>query len=384
MDPIGKSFEEIETPALLLDLDNFQWNIDKMFKWAKEKGVNVRPHAKTFKAAAICNKLLEAGAIGLMTQKLGEAEALLHAGLLYGDKNILISQEISDPAKTEKLVGMNVAMGEGKVMNAIENVEEAERLSRAALKWGIKQHVVIEMSQGRCGTPPGRPTVDLAKKVVSLKGLKFRGIYGYEGPVDKGVALPRNKLTVDTANMIREAGMEVEIVSAASTGTFEVTGKYSGITEIEPGSFVFGVGPEGTGYGWGTYNEVYFKPSLTVLTQIIGANYTDRVVTDAGLKVMSAGWYIASHYDKDNANKPVLIKVNGELVDFESVSLSEEHGTVQFKEGNETRKKLKWGDKIEFVPSHCCTTLAQHEKIYVVKGGKLAAVWPITAKFKYY
>lgn len=371
---IGESIEEIETPALLLDLDKFQWNIDKMFKFARELGVNVRPHAKTFKAAAICNKLLDAGAVGLMTQKLGEAEALLNVGVLYGDKNLLISQELAEPSKVEKLVGMNVAIGEGKVLAAIDNVEGAELLSKAALSWGIKQHVIIEMTHGRCGVAPGKPTVDLAKKVVSLKGLKFRGIYGYEGPVNREIALQRNKLTVDTANMIRGEGIEVEIVSAGSTGTYEVTGTYPGITEIQPGSFVFGVGPEGTGYGWRTVNDVYFKSSLSVLTQIIGCNFPDRVVTDAGSKVMSG----------TRTQPPVLVRIDGEIIDCERVSLSEEHGTVRFKEGGKVRKRLKWGQKIEFIPSHCCTCVNQHDNIFVVKDGKLAAVWPITARGKYY
>ncbi len=372
MYPIGKSVEEIETPALLLDLDKFQWNIDKMFKFAKEAGVNVRPHAKTFKAAAICNKLLEAGAIGLMTQKLGEAEALLNAGVLYGDKNLLVSQEFADPAKIEGLVGMNVAMGEGKVLTTIENAEEAELLSKAALSWGIKQHVVIEMSHGRCGTVPGKQTVELAKRVLSLKGLRFRGIYGYENPVDRELALERNKLTVETANMIRRAGIEVEIVSAGATGTYEVTGAYPGITEIQPGSFVFGVGTEGTGYGFKTMNNVYFKASLSVLTQIIGSNFPDRVVTDAGLKVMSEGF------------GPPLVRVNGEIIKCEEVRLSEEHGTVRFKQGSAERKMFKWGQKIEFMPSHCCTCVNQHDNIFVVKDGRLAAVWPITARGKYH
>ena len=128
MNPIGKSFYELETPALLLDLDKFEWNIEKMFKFAKNAGVEVRPHAKTFKTAAICNKLIEAGALGIMTQKLSEAEVLLNSGILYGEKNILISQEISDPRKIEKLVGLSVAMGEGKVLTAIENVEEQSGL----------------------------------------------------------------------------------------------------------------------------------------------------------------------------------------------------------------------------------------------------------------
>jgi 3-hydroxy-D-aspartate aldolase len=371
MYPIGKSLQEIETPALLLDLDKFQWNIDKMFTFARKAGVNVRPHAKTFKAAAICSKLLDAGAIGLMTQKLSEAETLLHAGVLHGEKNILISQEFADPVKIEKLVGMNVAMGEGKVLTAVENAEEAELLSKAALRWGIKQHVIIEMTQGRCGVAPGKPTVDLTRKVTSLKGLTFRGIYGYEGPVDREIATQRNKLTVDTANMIRKAGIEVEIVSAGSTGTYRVTGTYPGITEIEPGSFVFGVGPEGTGYGFKTVNDVSFKSSLSVLTQIIGDNFSDRVVTDAGLKAMSSG------FDTPH------VRVDEEFVECEGVRLSEEHGTVRFAEGSAVRKRLKWGQKIEFIPSHCCTCVNQHDIIYVVKEGKLAAVWPVTTRGKY-
>ncbi len=99
----------------------------------------------------------------------------------------------------------------------------------------------------------------------------------------------RNKQTVATADAIRAAGIEVEIVSAGSTATYQVTGTYPGITEIEPGSFVFGAGKEGSGYGWETINDVYFKNSLTVLTQIISDNFENRVVTDAGAKVMSGG-----------------------------------------------------------------------------------------------
>ena len=371
---IGQPVEEIPTPALLLDLDKFQWNIDKMFKFSKRTGVNIRPHAKTFKAATICSKLLDAGANGIMIQKLGEAEVLLNSGILYGDKNLLISQEIADPKKIERLVAMNVAMGEGKVITSIENEAEANLLSDSAEKWRVKQHVLIEITHGRCGISPGQPAVELAKKVSTNKNLVFGGIYGYEGPVPKETALERNKLTVDTAEMIRKEGIPVEIVSAGSTGTYEVTGSYPGITEIEPGSFVFGVGSEGTGYGWSSVNDVYFKPSLTVLTQVIGANFSNRVVTDAGVKVMSGA----------RALPVVMVKVNGEPIEFERVGLSEEHGTIRFKEKSNVRENIHWGQKIEFVPNHCCTTVNQHDNIIAVKDDRVAAIWPVTARGKYY
>ncbi|MBE0632967.1 alanine racemase [Candidatus Bathyarchaeota archaeon] len=375
MSIIGKPVEEIQTPALLLDLDKFQWNIDKMFKFAREAKVNVRPHSKTFKAAAICNKLIEAGACGVMTQKLSEAEVLLNSGILYGDKNILISQEISDPEKLERLVGMTVAMGEGKVITSLDNLQEAEMISRIAERWGVKQDVLIEVTHGRCGVSPGEDAVRMAKRIVKLPGLNFRGIYGYENPVPRETALERNKQTVATANAIRAAGIEVEIVSAGSTATYQVTGTYQGITEIEPGSFVFGAGKEGSGYGWETINDVYFKNSLTVLTQVISDNFENRVVTDAGAKVMSGG--------HEGVEPVVLVQADGEYLEFERVGLSEEHGTIYFKEGDPNRKKLRWGQKLEFTPNHCCTTVNQHDEIVVVKDGVVCSVWPITARGRY-
>jgi D-serine deaminase-like pyridoxal phosphate-dependent protein len=375
MSIIGKPVEEIPTPALILDLEKFQWNLDKMFKFARKAKVNVRPHAKTFKAAAICNKLIEAGACGIMTQKLSEAEVLLNSGILYGDKNILISQEISDPTKLERLVGMTVAMGEGKVLTSLDNLQEAEMISRIAERWDVKQDVIIEITHGRCGVSPGEEAVKMAKRIVKLPGLRFRGIYGYENPVPRETALERNKLTVDTAEAIRAAGIEVEIVSAGSTATFEVTGTYPGITEIEPGSFVFGAGKEGSGYGWETINDVYFKNSLTVLTQVISDNFQNRVVTDAGAKVMSGG--------HEGVEPVVLVQADGEYLDFEKVGLSEEHGTIYFKEGDPNRRKLRWGQKIQFTPNHCCTTVNQHDEIVVVKDGYVCAVWPITARGQY-
>jgi len=375
MSIVGRPVDEVPTPALLLDLDKFNWNIKKMFDFARKAKVQVRPHSKTFKAAAICNRLIEAGANGVMTQKLSEAEALLHSGIIYGKKTILISQEIADPGKLETLVGFNVAMGEGKVITSLDSLQEAEMISRVAERWGVKQHAIIEVTHGRCGVAPGTPAVDMAKRIVKLKGIEFRGIYGYENPVPRETALERNKQTVTTANMIRDAGIPCEIVSAGSTATYEVTGTYSGITEIEPGSFVFGAGKEGSGYGWETINDAYFKSSLTVLTQIISDNFQNRVVTDAGLKVMSGG-----HADVIPA---ALVKVDGEYIDFEKIGFSEEHGTVYFKEGDETRRRLRWGQKIEFVPNHCCTTVAQHDEIHVVKDGRVAAVWPVTTRGKY-
>ena len=375
MSLVGLSVDEVPTPALLLDLEKFEWNIEKMFSFARGVGVGVRPHAKTFKAAAICNRLIAEGAVGVMTQKLSEAEVLLHSGILYGDKNIMMSQELADPRKVERLVGLGVAMGEGKLITSVDYARETDMLNEVALRWGVKQHVVIEVSHGRCGTAPGEPAVELAKHIARLPGLVFRGIYGYENTVKREIALERDKLTVDTAEAIRAAGISVEIVSAGSTDTYEVTASYPGITEIQPGSFVFGVGPEGSGYGWGSNNDVYFKSSLTVLSTVIGANFQDRVELDAGTKALSGG--------NPRAVPPVLANVDGDAIHFDRAALSEEHCTLYFGEKNTERGRLTWGQKIQVVPSHCCTCVNQHDEMLVVKNGRIAAIWPITARGKY-
>jgi len=375
MSLIGKPVEEIPTPALILDLEKFQWNVDKMFKFAKKAGVQVRPHAKTFKAAAICNKLIEAGANGVMTQKLSEAEVLLNSGILYGDKTILISQEIADQGKIERVVGMTVAMGEGKIITSIDSLQEAEMISRIAERCDVKQDVLIEITHGRCGVSPGADAVWVARRLMKLPGVNFKGIYGYENPVDREIAEARNKLTVGTADAIRDAGIDVEIVSAGSTATYEVTGTYKGITEIEPGSFVFGAGSEGSGYGWDAKNDVFFKNSLTVLTQVISDRHQDRVVTDAGLKVMSGG---------HRGTEPIVqVIADGEYLMPNRVGLSEEHGTLYFSERNEDRFKMRWGQKVRFVPNHCCTTVNQHNEMVVVKDDRVCAVWPVTTRGRY-
>ncbi|HDJ22089.1 MAG TPA: hypothetical protein ENF19_02680, partial [Candidatus Bathyarchaeota archaeon] len=160
-----------------------------------------------------------------------------------------------------------------------------------------------------------------------------------------------------------------------STATYMVTGTYPGITEIQPGSFVFGVGPEGSGYGWRSPNGVFFKSCLSVLTQVVGDNFPDRVVTDAGSKALSEG-----HRGADPVAK---VRFEGEPLEVKEVRLSEEHAIIGFEEGSPQRSRIRWGDKLELVPSHCCTAVNQHDEVVVVKGGRVCAVWPVTARGKY-
>ena len=130
----------------------------------------------------------------------------------------------------------------------------------------------------------------------------------------------------------------------------------------------------GNAFGWNVINNVYFKSILTVLNQIISDNHQNRIVADAGKKVMSSDW--------ENTEPPILSRANNEYINFEKVRLGEEHRTLYFKEFRGERK-IRWGKKIKLIPSHCCTKMNQHNEIVVVKDGVVCSIWPITVRGPY-
>jgi D-serine deaminase-like pyridoxal phosphate-dependent protein len=352
--------DEIETPALIIDLEIMERNIAKMSEFFKDKEAKLRPHAKTHKCPAIAHKQLEAGARGVCCQKLSEAEIMINAGI----KDVLITNQVVGATKIRKLVGLS---RHGCPIVAVDDLEVAKQTSETALEAGTCQDVVIEVDVGieRCGKAPGKPTLEFAREIVKLKGLNLRGLMGYEGPFfnivsfeeRKNAANKRNKLLVDTAELLRKNGIDVEIVSAGATGTYNITGAFPGITEVEAGSYVF----------MDTYylrlENLGFESSLTLLSTVISTPVPGRAIIDSGMKAIT--------------NEFGMPKVKG-IEGAELVSLSEEHGKLKIPDS----ARLKVGDKIEIIPSHCCTTCNLHEQYYGVRRGKLEVVWPIAARGK--
>jgi D-serine deaminase-like pyridoxal phosphate-dependent protein len=349
---------EVETPSLLVDLDAMQRNISKMADYFKDKETKLRPHTKTHKSPVIARKQIDAGAIGICCQKLSEAEVMASAGI----KNILITNEIVNPEKILRLINLSKY---SPIIVALDNLDVARLMSKLALKAETSQDFVIEVNVGlnRCGVLPGKETLAFAKALLNLKGLRFRGLMGYEGPffdlVDfqkrKAAATQRNKLLIETAGLLENAGLDVEIVSAGSTGTYNITGAYAGITEIEPGSYVF----MDTQYM--RLEKVGFESSLTLLTTVISRPTSERVVVDAGLKAITKEFGI-----------PKVRNVAG----AELVGLSEEHGIMKVQD----TCKLRVGDKIQLIPSHCCTTCNLHDRYYGIRNERVETVWPISGR----
>ena len=358
---IGISKQELDTPALLIDLDVFEANIRTMADFFKTVDAELRPHAKTHKTPTIAHKQLEAGAIGITCAKLGEAEAMVHAGI----RDVLIANQVVGHQKIARLI--NLAKN-SEIMVAVDDADNVDQLSAAAGAKGATLRVLIEVStgMGRCGTMPGEPTLALARHILKSNGLKFEGLMGYEGHTVAVPDLAERKvktgeaveLLIDTKHFLEENGIPVEIMSGGGTGTHAITGAYPEMTEIQAGSYVFMDSMYHNVEGVGDR----FPCSLTLLATVVSRPKPTRIIVDAGMKVLTKEFGIPQP-----------------LADgLEMRGLSEEHGTMDA----EPSVDLQPGDKIEILPTHCCTTVNLHDRYYGIRNGIVESVWEIAARGK--
>ena len=361
---IGINKEEIDTPALLIDLDVMEDNIAKMARFFKGVSAELRPHVKTHKTPIISHKQIQAGAIGVTCAKLGEAEAMVRAGI----EDVLIANQIVGTQKIARLV--NLAK-HTDLMLAVDNPQNVDELSAACIAKGVTLRVLIEVDTGmeRCGVDPGEPTLELARRVCDAKGLKFAGLMGYEGHtvmIETKVERQRETeksvdILVDMKRLLEKNGIPVEIISGGGTGTYDITGSYPEMTEIQAGSYVLMDAQYTTIEGIGET----FGCALTLLTTVISRPKPDRIITDAGMKVLTREFDLPQPQNIDG---------------LELVSLSEEHGKLVADES----VSLKIGDKFEILPTHGCTTINLHDNFYGIRDGKLECIWKIEARGKSY
>lgn len=357
MPSVPNSKEAIDTPALLLDVTAMEQNIADMARFADEAGVNLRPHCKTHKSPHIAARQLAAGAIGITCQKLGEAEVMVDAGI----EGLLIANQIVGQLKIDRLVALR---RRSDLMVAVDALQNATDLSTAMQAAGLRLKVLIEVDvgMGRCGVQPGEPSLALAQALGRLPGLELAGLMGYEGHAvllddaeeRRQKALAALQLLVDTADLLRSHGIPVPIVSSSGTGTYDVGGRFPGITEIQVGSYA-------TMDGRYRQVGVPFQPALTVLTTVISTPQEGVAITDAGVKSLTVefGW-------------PQVVGMPNAEVAY----LSEEHAKLVLSGG----VQLKPGDRLELLPTHGCTTFNLHDTFYVMRGGIVEDVWPVAAR----
>lgn len=356
---IGRSMDEIPTPALVLDIEGFTKNIEAMGRYLAGSKVKVRPHVKTHKTPAIGHLQMKAGAIGLCCATVGEAEVMVYSGL----DNILIANELVDAQSIKRAVCL---ARQARIICIADDLENIAQLSAAAGQYGVKIDVLpdLDVGQGRCGARSIEKLVELAKAVDKAPNLNFKGVFGYEGHVQfipdraertqKGQAC--NRMLVDAAKAVAGLGMNVEIVTGAGTGTYDIAGEFPGMTEIQAGSYIFMDG---------TYGKLGlpFEQSLTVLSTVVSRPAEDIAIFDVGLKGISPERFNPS------------VRGCGDQLAIKN--LSEEHATGQMLQGC---LELRPGNRVHFVPSHCCSTVNLYDEMYVVRAGVVEAIWPIAAR----
>jgi D-serine deaminase-like pyridoxal phosphate-dependent protein len=275
--------DEINTPALLVDLDAMEANLNRMAAFFKDRPANLRPHFKNHKIPLLALKQIRAGAIGITCATVREAEILVHHGI----ESILIANEVVGATKPLQVAELSK---HASVIVAIDSFAGARDLAHAARDRKSRIEIVVDIEIGlkRCGVPTGADALELAKFAVE-QGLIFRGIMGYDGHLQ---ALPpseeRDRIVrqgsqwlIDSAQLIGSVGLHVGIVSTGGTGTFSVSGAYPGITEIQAGSYLL----MDTLY---VKRDSPFQPALTMLATVISKPEHGRAVIDCGLKTVSS------------------------------------------------------------------------------------------------
>jgi 3-hydroxy-D-aspartate aldolase len=366
---IGRSKWDLDTPVLCVDLDRLDANIAKLQAAVTRNGIAARPHAKTHKCAAIARRQLDAGAIGVCTAKISEAEALSDAGIEP------ICMTTSNPSVNKIRRAMQLRKRSTGFIQAVDEERNARDLCDAAKEAGVVAHVVIDVAAVtmRTGVPPGDAALALAQLVDKLPCLELRGLLAYDGGAQhvagfgarKERALKGIEEAARTAAAMKAAGLNTGIFSGGGTGTYSVQHLTPGFTDVQAGSYIFmdmqylAIGSED---GSPVYND--FATSLTVVTTILNNRFPGRLTTDAGAKALSS----------DTPHAGVIGEPG---MDYNASS--DEFGVITF---NEAAKRYQIGDRLELVVPHCDPVVNLYDQIYAIRNDRVEAVWPITARGK--
>jgi len=358
---VGRSKWDLDTPALCVDLDVMQRNIQKMAGLILGSGKNWRPHTKGQKIPAIAHKEIAAGAIGVTCAKLGEAEVMAGAGI----RDILIANEIVGREKVTRLVNVQP---HADVMVAIDSRENAREISELAAAKGVTVRVLVELNVGlnRAGVEPGEPALRLSEFAAGLPGLRYSGLMAWEAHATtildqdekrRVIARDIGRLTA-SAQQCRDAGLPANIVSCGGTGTYWITCTMPGVTEIQAGGGIFHDVHYAEHYG------VDHEFAMTIMATVVSRPTPTRIIVDAGHKTMNG-----------NQGTPRPLGLDR----VEKVKLSAEHGTVELAAANDS---LRVGDKLEFIVGYSDFTTYVHEEMFAIRNGMVEQVWPILGRGK--
>ncbi|UWQ81417.1 DSD1 family PLP-dependent enzyme (plasmid) [Leisingera sp. S132] len=367
----GMDEADIQTPALVLDLDALERNIKKMGDYAKAHGMRHRVHGKMHKSVDVA-KLQEelGGAVGVCCQKVSEAEVFARGGI----KDILVSNQVRDPQKIDRLARLP-KLG-ARTIVCVDDLANVADLSAAAQKHGTELEVFVEIDcgAGRCGVTTTEAVVEIANAVNAAENLKFSGIQAYQGAMQHMDSYEDRKAKLDIAiaqvadavEGLKAEGIACELVSGGGTGSYYFESNSGVYNELQCGSYAFMdadygriLDKDGNRIDQGEWENAFF-----LLTQVMSHAKADKAIVDAGLKAQSVDSGLPFIFGRD---------------DVDYIKCSDEHGVVSDPSG-----ALKVGDKLRLVPGHCDPTANVHDWYVGVRNGKVETVWPVSARGKAY
>ena len=365
---VGMPLADVDTPALLLDLDAFERNLDTLNRTLKGAAVRVRPHAKSHKCAHIALAQVARGAVGVCCQKVSEAEALVRGGV----QDVLIANEVVGAAKLTRLAELARDARMGVCVDDLDTIEDLDQAAaRAATRLDV--YVEVDVGAGRCGVAPGEPALRLAQAIVRASSLRFGGLHAYHGaaqhrrtPQERraaiGEAVGKVRMTIE---LLKANGIEVPIVTGAGTGTYLLEAGSGVYNEIQPGSYVFMDADYGRNLGEDGLPLHEFEQSLFILATVMSHPVPERAVVDVGLKAHSV-----------DSGMPSVVGVPG----AEYLKASDEHGVIALRGTG----RVGLGQKIRLIPGHCDPTVNLYDWLVCYRGDRVEAIWPISARGAFY
>ena len=358
---------ELETPAVIVDLDVMERNLSRMADYCRAHQLLLRPHTKSHKIPELAKRQIASGATGITVAKLGEAEVMLNAGIT----DIFIAYPIVGDAKTTHLAKL---AEQATISVALDSEEAARGISGAATRQGTRIGVLIEMDVGfgRCGLSNENDLLKLAQTIATLPGLEFRGLMffpGHFGVVPEqraALGMQVNDFLDRSLETFQRTDLPLSIISGGSTPTAYESGLFHGVNEVRPGMYIFN-----------DRNTVAIDAAslddcaLSVLVTVVSTAVHGRAIVDGGSKTFS--------YDRYQAGDGRGYGLVKEDAAVEVERFSEEHGHLNVER---SERRYRVGDRLSIIPNHVCTTVNMHDEIYGVRGDQVETAWRVEARGK--
>lgn len=358
---------DLDTPALLIDLDIMERNLCRTSQYAATHGLRLRPHTKTHKIPAFGRRQIELGAAGLTVAKVGEAEVMLRSGT----PDLLLAYPVIGPRKLERLLAV---ARKTKVTVALDSLTAARGLSEAARAAGLEIGVLaeVDVGLGRVGVDPGVELIELVRQIERLPGLSFEGITFYPGHIkkldDEGMRAI-DELAALVSRMLaglRAAGIEPRIVSGGSTPALFESHRIPGMNEIRPGTYVFN--DKNTVLSGGCE---YANCAASILATVISTARKGQIIIDGGSKTFSS--------DRLSPSPDVSFGYMVEAPGAVFTRMNEEHGYIDIHNAG---RGFAVGDRVRVIPNHICTAVNLHETVYGIRGDTVVESWTVEGRGK--